>query len=169
MRRPPARAKAAPRPAAAPSSIVRFTCPCGAALRVPAERVGGHGICPKCRRRLQLGKASAKSVRPRELGEEVDHSGKTFLLEEPFRIEDHFKEIAAPPPPRTSNVRVPFVCPCGRKLATSLSNVDKRARCPHCGARLLLVGKANPRSRKLEIHPLALEVPSSGDTMLLDA
>ena len=161
MKRPPTRAKAQP-------AIVRFSCPCGAALRVPADRVGGRGICPKCRRRLQLGKPRATRVRPRELGEDVDHSGQTFLLEEPFRIEDHFKEIAAPPP-RTSNVRVPFLCPCGRKLATSASNVDKRARCPHCGARLLLVGKTNPRTRKLEIHPLALEVPSSGDTMLLDA
>ena len=41
--------------------------------------------------------------------------------------------------------------------------------CPHCGARLLLVGKTHPRTGTLEIHPLALEVASSGDTMLLDA
>jgi DNA-directed RNA polymerase subunit RPC12/RpoP len=160
MRRPPPRS----RPAPAAPDIVRFTCPCGAALKIPADRVGGHGICPKCKRRLQLGRPSSTRVRPRELGAEDEHSGKTFLMEAPFRIEDHFKEIAAPPA-----ARLPFRCPCGRKLATSASNADKKARCPHCGARLLLVGKTHPRTGKLEIHPLALEVPSSGDTMVLDA
>jgi DNA-directed RNA polymerase subunit RPC12/RpoP len=165
MRRPPPRSR--PVPAPAPAAVVRFSCPCGAALKIPVDRVGGHGICPKCRRRLQLGSRAksgdTRKIRPRELGNKDDHSGKTFLLEEPFRIEDHFKEMAAPP------VRLPFRCPCGRKLATSSSNADKKARCPHCGARLLLVGKTHPRSGKMEIHPLALEVPSSGDTMVLDA
>jgi len=165
MRRPPPRSR--PKPAPAPADVVRFTCPCGAALKIPVDRVGGHGICPKCRRRLQLGSRAksgdTRKIRPRELGEKDDHSGKTFILEEPFRIEDHFKEITGPAP------RLPFRCPCGRKLATSAANVDKKARCPHCGARLLLVGKSHPRSGKLEIHPLALEVPASGDTMVLDA
>jgi DNA-directed RNA polymerase subunit RPC12/RpoP len=157
------------RPAATPSpDVIRFSCPCGAALKIPAERAGGHGVCPKCRRRLQLGRPKSTRFRPRELGAEEDHSGKTFLLEEPFRIEDHFKEIAPPPPPPPrSAARLPFRCPCGRKLATSAANIDKKARCPHCGARLLLVGKTF--RGKLEIHPLALEVPSSGDTMILDA
>ncbi len=155
----------APRPAKpGPVADVRFSCPCGAALRIPAAKVGGHGLCPRCKRRLLLGGKPAvrggTRVRPRDLGEQ-DPSGQTFILEE-FRIEDHFKEIQGPPP------RIGFRCPCGRKLATSGGNVDKRARCPHCGARLLLTGKTHPRSGKLEIHPLALEVPSSGDTMILD-
>ncbi len=147
------------------SDLVRFSCPCGAALRIPASRVGGHGICPKCRRRLLLGapprSGSPTRIRPKELGDS-DPSGQTFLIEAPFRIEDHFREIQAPPP------RIGFRCPCGRKLATSGGNVEKRARCPHCGARLLLAGKTHPRTGKLEIHPLALDVPSSGDTMILD-
>lgn len=161
MKRPAPKARSA----APADDFLRFTCPCGAALRIPASRVGGHGVCPKCKRRLLLGGRVVKGdtrVRPQELGQE-DRSGKTFLIEEPFRIEDHFKEMAPAPA-----VRLPFFCPCGRKLATAASNVDKRARCPHCGARLLLVGKTHPRSGKVEIHPLALEVPSSGDTMVLD-
>ena len=165
MKRPPSR-KFSPAPAAA-SDFVRFKCPCGAALRIPAARVGGHGVCPKCRRRLLLGaQTGAKGVtrvRPRELGAEDPKSGQTFIIDEPFRIEDHFKEIAAPLP------RIGFRCICGKRLATSVGNIDKRARCPHCGARLLLVGKSHPRTGTLEIHPLALEVASSGDTMVLDA
>src|SRR5690349_8964931 len=117
----------APRPSPAPAAsadFVRFSCPCGAALRIPAARVGGHGLCPRCKRRLLLGSRPGQTrVRPKELGES-DPSGKTFVIDEPFRIEDHFKEIQAPPP------RVGFVCPCGKKLATSGANVDKRARCP---------------------------------------
>ena len=46
--------------------------------------------------------------------------------------------------------------------------VDKRGKCPYCQARLLLVGKVNPRTRKLEIHPLVVESPRSGDTMVID-
>lgn len=167
MRRPLRRSSPPPPPPPKAPDVVRFSCPCGAALKIPADRVGGHGICPKCKRRLQLGNpkkaGDTRRFRPKELGEKDDHSGKTFILEEPFRIEDHFKEMAPPPV-----VRLPFRCPCGRKLATSSANVDKKARCPHCGARLLLVGKTS-RAGKLEIHPLALEVPSSGDTMILDA
>src|SRR5688500_3797546 len=104
MRRPTPRSRPAPAPA--PADLIRFSCPCGAALKIPVDRVGGHGICPKCRRRLQLGSRAksgdTRKIRPRELGEKDDHSGKTFILEEPFRIEDHFKEIAAPP------ARLPF-------------------------------------------------------------
>ena len=33
---------------------VRFTCPCGAGLRVPVSRVNGHGRCPVCVQRLLL-------------------------------------------------------------------------------------------------------------------
>jgi DNA-directed RNA polymerase subunit RPC12/RpoP len=162
MKRPPSR-RFSPPPAAAPD-FVRFKCPCGAALRIPAARAGGHGVCPKCRRRLQLGtKPGITRVRPRELGAEDPKSGQTFIIDESFRIEDHFKEIAAPLP------RIGFRCVCGKRLATSAAHVDKRARCPHCGARLLLVGKTHPRTGTLEIHPLALEVASSGDTMVLDA
>jgi hypothetical protein len=30
------------------------------------------------------------------------------------------------------------------------------------------VGKSHPRTHKLEIHPLVVEEPPSGDTMVLD-
>jgi DNA-directed RNA polymerase subunit RPC12/RpoP len=63
--------------------------------------------------------------------------------------------------------KLPFKCPCGRRLVSRPAMVDKRGKCPHCQARLLLVGKVNPKTRKLEIHPLVVESPRSGDTMVL--
>jgi hypothetical protein len=78
-----------------------------------------------------------------------------------YRIEDHFQEIAEIPD------KLPFKCPCGRRLVSRPAMVDKRGKCPWCQARLLLVGKVNPRTRKLEIHPLVVEAPRSGDTMVL--
>lgn len=78
-----------------------------------------------------------------------------------YKIEDHFQEIAEVPE------KLPFKCPCGKRLVARPSNVDKRGKCPWCQARLLLVGKVNPRTRKLEIHPLVVESPRSGDTMVI--
>jgi hypothetical protein len=78
-----------------------------------------------------------------------------------YRIEDHFQEIAEVPE------KMAFKCPCGRRLVARPSNVDKRGKCPWCQARLLLVGKVNPRTKKLEIHPLVVESPRSGDTMVI--
>ena len=183
---------------------VRFTCPCGAGLRVPVSRVNGHGRCPVCVQRLLLtgnkdrqGRWHLEAV---YLGDS-DASGSTFIIEGPppatvrkaivvkpatskipvktsvtttgtkvmtrtasgksYRIEDHFQEIAEVPE------KLPFKCPCGRRLVARPSNVDKRGKCPWCQARLLLVGKVNPRTRKLEIHPLVVESPRSGDTMVI--
>jgi len=78
-----------------------------------------------------------------------------------YRIEDHFQEIAEIPE------KMAFKCPCGRRLVARPSNVDKRGKCPWCQARLLLVGKVNPRTKRLEIHPLVVESPPSGDTMVI--
>ncbi len=193
------RTKAAP---AAPAvEKVRFTCPCGAGLRVPVSRVNGHGRCPVCVQRLLLtGKKDKQGRWHLEaiyLGD-TDSSGQTFVIEGPppatvrkaivvksnatttkpasktpskvvpkapagkqFRIEDHFQEMAEIPD------KLPFKCPCGRRLVSRPNMVDKRGKCPWCQARLLLVGKVNPKTRKLEIHPLVLETPRSGDTMML--
>lgn len=178
---------------------VRFTCPCGAALRVPVARVNGHGRCPVCVQRLLL--TGTKDRQGRWHLEAVylgntDSSGSTFIIEGPppptvkkpivvkapptktppktvktaamkppatgsYRIEDHFQEMAEVPE------KLPFKCPCGRRLVSRPAMVDKRGKCPYCQARLLLVGKVNPRTRKLEIHPLVVESPRSGDTMVL--
>ena len=183
---------------------VRFTCPCGAGLKVPVSRVNGHGRCPVCVQRLLL--TGTKDRQGRWHLEAVylgdsDASGSTFIIEGPppatvrkaivvkpattkipvktsvtttgtkittktasgksYRIEDHFQEIAEVPE------KLPFKCPCGRRLVARPSNVDKRGKCPWCQARLLLVGKVNPKSKKLEIHPLMVESPKSGDTMVL--
>ena len=78
-----------------------------------------------------------------------------------YRIEDHFQEIPEVPD------KLPFKCPCGRRLVTRPNMIDKRGKCPWCQARLLLVGKVNPKTKKLEIHPLVIETPRSGDTMML--
>jgi hypothetical protein len=190
---------------------VRFTCPCGAGLRVPVSRINGHGRCPVCVQRLLLtgtkdrqGRWHLEAV---YLGDEAS-SGSTFIIEGPppptvrkaivvkapaktttrtgvarpapavtrpvtktpaakapasssYRIEDHFREISEIP------AKLPFKCPCGRRLVARPQNVDKRGKCPHCQARLLLVGKVNPRTSKLEIHPLVVEAPQSGDTVVI--
>ena len=186
-------------PAPAAVEKVRFTCPCGAALRVPVARVNGHGRCPVCVQRLLL--TGTKDRQGRWHLEAVylgntDSSGSTFIIEGPppptvkkpvvvkpapgkaptrtvktaaakppagtqYRIEDHFQEMAEIPE------KLPFKCPCGRRLVSRPSMVDKRGKCPYCQARLLLVGKVNPKTRKLEIHPLVVESPRSGDTMVL--
>src|SRR5205814_5404245 len=78
-----------------------------------------------------------------------------------YRIEDHFQEMPEVP------AKLAFKCPCGRRLVARPNNVDKRGKCPWCQARLLLVGKVNPRTKKLEIHPLVVESPRSGDTMVI--
>lgn len=194
------------RVAAPPAPIgekVRFTCPCGTALRVPVSRVNGHGRCPVCVQRLLL--TGTKDRQGRWHLEAIylgnsDSSGSTFIIEGPppptvrkpivvkappskivkpspakaptkvvpkaatgsYRIEDHFQEVAEVPE------KLSFKCPCGRKLVSRPNMVDKRGKCPHCQARLLLVGKVNPRTRKLEIHPLVVESPRSGDTMVID-
>lgn len=185
-------------PAPAAVEKVRFTCPCGAALRVPVARVNGHGRCPVCVQRLLL--TGTKDRQGRWHLEAVylgntDSSGSTFIIEGPppptvkkpivvkpatrapmkttkapavkapaagnYRIEDHFQEMAEIPE------KLPFKCPCGRRLVSRPNMVDKRGKCPYCQARLLLVGKVNPKTRKLEIHPLVVESPRSGDTMVL--
>ncbi len=184
---------------------VRFTCPCGAALRVPVARVNGHGRCPVCVQRLLL--TGTKDRQGRWHLEAIylgntDSSGSTFIIEGPppptmkkpvvvktaavkaptkrittvpgktatkipagtgsYRIEDHFQEMAEVPE------KLAFKCPCGRRLVSRPNMVDKRGKCPYCQARLLLVGKVNPRTRKLEIHPLVVETPRSGDTVVID-
>ena len=192
----------APPPPAA-GEKVRFTCPCGAGLRVPVSRVNGHGRCPVCVQRLLL--TGTKDRQGRWHLEAIylgnsDSSGQTFIIEGPppptvkkpivvktqatktvkapatkaptrvaakppatgnYRIEDHFQEMAEVPE------KLPFKCPCGRRLVSRPAMVDKRGKCPYCQARLLLVGKVNPKTRKLEIHPLVVESPRSGDTMVL--
>jgi hypothetical protein len=79
-----------------------------------------------------------------------------------YRIEDHFREIAPP-----AQDKISFRCPCGRKLVARPSMADKRGKCPWCNARLLLVGKVNPKTRLLEIHPLTIDTASTGDTMVI--
>lgn len=193
------RAVAAPPPPPA-GEKVRFTCPCGAGLRVPVSRVNGHGRCPVCVQRLLL--TGTKDRQGRWHLEAIylgnsDSSGQTFIIEGPppptarkpivvkpatkrmtapatrtatkvpaatgnYRIEDHFQEMAEVPE------KLPFKCPCGRRLVSRPTMVDKRGKCPYCQARLLLVGKVNPRTRKLEIHPLVVESPRSGDTIVID-
>jgi DNA-directed RNA polymerase subunit RPC12/RpoP len=194
-------------PPAPTAEKVRFVCPCGAALRVPVQRVNGHGRCPVCVQRLLL--TGTKDRQGRWHLEAIylgntDSSGSTFIIEGPppasvrkplvvktapakagtktmkavpakaptkvapkaptgsYRIEDHFQEVAEVPE------KLSFKCPCGRKLVSRPNMVDKRGKCPYCQARLLLVGKVNPRTRKLEIHPLVVESPRSGDTMVID-
>ena len=162
-RRTPAKPAA---PAPPQDDYIRFTCPCGAALKIPAWRVDGHGLCPRCKRRLLLtGKAEtpAKSyVHPLLLGGDETKSGQTIMIEDQFRIEDHFKEIPEP------QDKIGFHCPCGFKLHARPAMVDKRGKCPQCGARLLLVGKKNPRNQLLEIHPLVVDEAPSGDTQLFE-
>jgi DNA-directed RNA polymerase subunit RPC12/RpoP len=138
---------------------VRFSCPCGAQLKIPAWQVDGHGICPRCRRRLLLtGKADARGqvqIHPLVLGEH-EKSGRTFM------IEDHFREM-----PEAQD-KIAFHCPCGRKLFARPAMLDRRGKCPECNARLLLVGKTNARTQKLEIHPLVLDEAGTGDTMVIE-
>ena len=74
----------APPPAA--GEKVRFTCPCGAGLRVPVSRVNGHGRCPVCVQRLLL--TGTKDRQGRWHLEAIylgssDSSGQTFIIEGP--------------------------------------------------------------------------------------
>jgi predicted nucleic-acid-binding Zn-ribbon protein len=161
------KAKAQPPPEQPADEYIRFTCSCGAALKIPAWRVDGHGKCPKCKRRLLLsGKIDAKGkgfILPLVL-ESADRSGQTFMIEPQYRIEDHFKEIEEP------QDKIPFTCICSFRMNARPNMVDKRGKCPKCGARLLLVGKKNPRTHRLEIHPLVLEEDEkrSGDTQIVE-
>jgi DNA-directed RNA polymerase subunit RPC12/RpoP len=165
MKKPPQR-PTKPASPAPPQDVVRFACACGAALRIPAWRVDGRGVCPKCRRRILLagkaGPSGATVVHPLVLGQE-DPSGRTFLIDDAYRIEDHFREI-----PEAQD-KIAFFCPCGFKLHARPAQIDKRGKCPECGARLLLVGKTNPRTRKLEIHPLVIDdATGTGDTQTFE-
>ena len=175
MRKPlrPRRRAPNPAPSAAPPAppppqddYLRFACPCGAALKIPAWRVDGHGLCPRCKRRLLLtgvsGGPGKSAVNPLLLAQEDDKSGQPFMIEDQFRIEDHFREITDP------QEKIAFHCPCGFKLHARPTMVDKRGKCPQCSARLLLVGKKNPRSQLLEIHPLVVDEAPSGDTQLFE-
>ena len=85
--------------------------------------MGGHGACPKCRRRLLLGTkkvAGRVQVAPSALGRK-DPSGQTFLIENTYRIEDHFREI-----PSAHAAKISFRCPCYKKLAVPPKLVDRR-------------------------------------------
>lgn len=162
--RPRSKSKPAPPPPEPPDEYIRFTCSCGAALKIPAWRLDGHGLCPRCKRRLLLsGKVDESGkgfVHPLVL--EGDRNGQTFMIEDQFRIEDHFKEIQDP------QDKIAFTCPCGFKMHARLNLVDKRGKCPRCSARLLLVGKRNPRTDQMEIHPLVLDTERSGDTQVVE-
>ena len=151
--------KPVPRPGRDAAPPLRVTCPCGVTLRIAASAVDKDGDCPRCHRRLHFtGKRDERgrlTVHPL-----VVDDGKRPRTRS-FRIEDHFREIPIPQ-------KIPFYCPCGRKLVARPTMVDKRGRCPFCGARLLLVGKTDSKTQKVEIHPLTLEAPLSGDTFLLE-
>jgi DNA-directed RNA polymerase subunit RPC12/RpoP len=173
---------------------VRFVCPCGAALKVPVSRINSRGRCPMCTERILLsghkdrqGRWTLEAI---YLGN-VESSGQTFIIERPagkapakavparpasgkmpkppaakktaYRIEDHFQELGAP-----VQDKIAFRCPCGRKLVARPSMADKRGKCPWCEARLLLVGKVNPKTRLLEIHPLVIDARRSGDTVVIE-
>jgi len=147
------------RPGREAQGPLRCTCPCGATLRIAPAAVDKEGDCPRCRKRLHFtGKRDERgrlTVHPLVVDDHMKPRTRSF------RIEDHFREIPIPQ-------KIPFFCPCGRKLMARPAMVDKRGRCPFCGARLLLVGKTDPRTHKVEIHPLTLEAPLSGDTFLLE-
>lgn len=146
-------AKAGP----APEITVTCRCPCGAPLVIPVKLIDRHGLCPRCRTRLLFtGRADARGrlcVQPLALAEGAP-SGKTFV------VEDRLEEMAAVPD------KIPFHCPCGMRLLARPGMVDRRGKCSRCGARLLLVGKLNPRTRRMEIHPLVQDDPSTGDTFM---
>jgi len=75
-----------PSPASSTVEKVRFTCPCGAGLRVPVSRVNGHGRCPVCVQRLLLTGTKDRQGRwhleASYLGDS-DSSGQTFIIEGP--------------------------------------------------------------------------------------
>jgi hypothetical protein len=94
--------------------------------------------------------------------ESGNRSGETFMIEPQYRIEDHFKELEAP------QEKIGFECICGAKMFAKPHLVNKRGKCPKCGARLLLVGKKNRQTQRLEIYPRVLEEKQSGDTQIFE-
>jgi DNA-directed RNA polymerase subunit RPC12/RpoP len=108
------------------------------------------------------GKAPTKVPAPKPASGRMPAKAAPPPAKKTYRIEDHFQEIAP------SQAKISFKCPCGRKLVAKPAMADKRGKCPWCQARLLLVGKVNPRTRLLEIHPIVLEAQRSGDTMMIE-
>src|SRR5215470_8920783 len=129
------KAKPGPPPAPPQDDHIRFFCSCGAPLKIAIAQINGHGKCPRCKHRLLLrGKVDSRGktfVLPFVL-EDDKSSGQTFMIEPIYRIEEHFREIKAPPD------KLGFDCICGSRIFASSAMVGKRGKCPKCGARLLL-------------------------------
>ena len=119
--------------------MIRFTCPsCGRTLSVPASSAGKQSRCPGCNAVSQVPASRPKAaVTPR-------------------------KETRAPAAPSPSPL-TQFACPsCRKAVRVAASSAGSRAKCPHCGAVLLI--PAAPGSAPQAAAPYA--GPSGGLTPL---
>ena len=173
---PPAAGKSAAAPP--PASIWRMRCMCGAIMEVSGEDDGRRSSCPVCRRRFdvrftedvtsgQKGVSLHYLTDDRKSGETSTVGGGTtsFMLPgpDPSAATHGHGFTTEPDLPDEAHFR----CPCRALLAVPKSLYEKRAKCPSCGARMLIFLFYDAAARSFTLQHFSLIDQSSGSTRVL--
>ena len=109
-------------------SVIKFFCPCGQRVSVPASLAGKSGTCPKCNAALKVPPASQGLQPPAARGPATSRTPTRPLQTDPAPAETCSRETEEMPV-----AAIPFVCPrCGHQGQVSPSFDGKAARCT-CG------------------------------------
>lgn len=82
---------------------IRFTCPCGKSIKVPAKYAGKTGVCPGCKSKVEIPEEPATEAAPMPL--------------QPTRPEQQFIRLR---------------CQCGQTIKVAGEHAGKIGRCPKC-------------------------------------
>jgi len=159
--------------AAPPPAVHEMACLCGQLLRVKGTLDDTRCGCPACGRKFLATFApdptTGKEILcPVYLGDSKEAAGDTFIVEAAPKSPTApagggaLDEALEPnPPPNLS-----FTCPCGLKLSARKELYDKRAKCPKCGARMLLSLSYDSQEKRFTLNVVRITDAPSGDTWI---
>ena len=149
---------------------------CGAILEIPPEADGKHRSCPSCSRRFEI--RFTEDLTPGQRGVSLHYltdnkssGGTSTVGGGTTSFELGFSDPSAathglllePEPPEEAH----FQCACKAMLAVSRKQYEKRARCPACGARMLIFLLYDDAKKSFTLQTFSLIDKPSGMTQLL--
>lgn len=174
---------AAPKPAIVvpPPSGWRMRCMCGSILEISSTDDGRRSECSVCRRRFdvrftedvgtgQKGVSLHYLTDDRRSGETSEIGGGTTSFDLPSPVSDPRAAshgvglLLEPEVPDEAHFR----CPCKQLLAIPKALYDKRAKCPGCGARMLIFLLWDAGRKTFTLQHFSLIDKSSGKTQVLE-
>ena len=149
---------------------------CGSILEVSAEDDGRRSTCPVCQRRFdvrftedvgtgQKGVSLHYLTDDRKSGETSTIGGGTTSFQLPAMDPSAATHglLMEPELPDEAHFR----CPCKALLAIPKALYEKRAKCPGCGARMLIFLLWDARSSSFTLQHFSLIDKTSGQTQIL--